>query len=66
MKLQAEIDNEKHEIEIRRDEGKVFARIDERDYELEAAEVEPNVYLLKNANKVYEILISGADVKTNR
>lgn len=59
MKLQAELNNEKHEIEIKRDGGKIFARVDEREYELEVSEVEANVYLLKNDNKVYEVLISG-------
>lgn len=58
MKLQAELNNEKHEIEIGRDGDKVFARIDEREYNLEASEVEPNVYLLKNENKIYEAFVS--------
>ncbi len=59
MKLQAELNNEKYEIEIKRDGVKVFARVDEREYELEASEVEANVYLLKNDNQIYEVLISG-------
>ncbi len=58
MKLQAELNNEKHEIEIRREGERVSARIDDREYELEASEVEPNVYLLKNENKIYEIFVS--------
>ncbi|HEX8289000.1 MAG TPA: biotin/lipoyl-containing protein [Pyrinomonadaceae bacterium] len=58
MKLQAELNSEKHEIEIKRDGEKVFARIDDRNYELETAEVEPNVYLLKNNNKIYQIYVS--------
>ncbi len=58
MKLQAELNNEKHEIEIERDGEKVFARIDEREYKLDASEVEPNVYLLKNENQIYEIFVS--------
>ena len=58
MKLQAEIGSEKHEIEIRREGEKVSARIDDRQYDLEASEVEPNVYLLKNENKIYEVFIS--------
>ena len=59
MKLNAELNNEKHVIEIKRDGDKVFARVDEREYELEASEVETNVYLLKNDNQIYEVLISG-------
>ena len=58
MKLQAELNSEKHEIEIRRDGERVSARIEDRNYEIEASEVEPNVYLLKNENKIYEVFIS--------
>ncbi len=58
MKLQAELNNEKHEIEIKRKGEKVFARVDDREYNLEASEVEPNVYLLKNENKIYEVFVS--------
>lgn len=58
MKLQAELKNETHEIEIRREGEKIFARVDDREYELEASEVEPNVYLLKNENKIYEVFVS--------
>jgi biotin carboxyl carrier protein len=58
MKLQAELNNEKHEIEIKRDGEKVFARIDDREYNLEASEVEPNVYLLKNDNQIYQIYVA--------
>ena len=58
MKLQAELNNKKHEIEIRRDGDKVFARVDEREYDLEASEVEPNVYLLKNDNQIYEVFVA--------
>lgn len=58
MKLQAELDNEKHEIEIKRDGDKVVARVDDREYNLEASEVEPNVYLLKNENKIYEVFVA--------
>ena len=55
MKLQAELNDEKHEIEIRRDGEKVFAQVDDRNYELEASEVEPNVYLIKNENQIFQI-----------
>ena len=58
MKLQAELNNETHEIEIRREGNKVFARVDDREYELEASEPEPNVFLLKNEGKIYEAFIS--------
>jgi biotin carboxyl carrier protein len=58
MKLIAEINHEKHEIEIKRDGEKVFAEIDGRKYELEASEPEPNVFLLKNEGAIYEIFVS--------
>ena len=58
MKLQAQIGENKHEVEIRRDGDRVFAEIDGRRYELEASEPEPNVYLLKCDNKVFEVFIS--------
>ena len=63
MKLQAELNNETHEIEVKRDGDKVFARVDDREYELEASEVEPNVYLLKNENKIYEIFVAPQTTK---
>ena len=58
MKLNAELNNEKHTVEIKRDGDKVFAEIDGRRYELEVSEPEPNVYLLKNEGKVYEVRVA--------
>ena len=58
MKLQAELNNEKHEIEIKRDGENVFAKIDDREYRLTASEVEPNVYLLKNENQIYQVYVA--------
>jgi biotin carboxyl carrier protein len=58
MKLIAELNHEKHDIEIKRDGDKIYAEIDGRSYELEASEPEPNVYLLKNEGKIYEIFVS--------
>ena len=55
MKLQAELSGEKYEIEIRRDGRKVFARVDDREYELEMSEVEPHVYLFKYENQIFQI-----------
>jgi len=61
MKLQAELGDKKHEIEIKREDGKVFARIDDRDYELEVSEPEPGVYLLKHNGKIFEASVSSSD-----
>jgi len=58
MKLQAELKGEKYELEIKRDGEKVFARVDEREYELEASEVEPNVYLFKYNNQIFQIYVA--------
>lgn len=58
MKLIAELDNKKHEISLKQNGENVSAEIDGRVYELEAHEVEPNVYLFKHANKVYEIFVA--------
>ncbi|HEX8638732.1 MAG TPA: biotin/lipoyl-containing protein [Pyrinomonadaceae bacterium] len=58
MKLQAAIGDNKHEVEIKRDGGKISARVDEREYDLEASEVEPNVFLLKHENQIYQIYVA--------
>lgn len=58
MKLNAELNNEKRSVEIKRDGDRVIAVVDGRQYELEVSEPEPNVYLLKNAGKVYEVRIA--------
>lgn len=58
MKLQAAVAGEKHEIEITRDGDRLFARVDDRSYELEASEPEPNVYLLKHEGRVFEVFAS--------
>src|SRR5215213_7842397 len=58
MKLNAELNNEKHEIEITRAGETIFARVDDRRYELEASEVEPNVYLFKYNNQIFQIYVA--------
>lgn len=58
MKLNAELNGNKHEIEITRNGEKIFARVDDRKYELEASEVEPNVYLFKYNNQIFEIYVA--------
>ncbi|MGI9035257.1 MAG: biotin/lipoyl-containing protein [Pyrinomonadaceae bacterium] len=58
MKLIAELDGEKSEVEIRREGEKVSANIGGRSYELEASEVEPDVFLLKHENKIYQIYVA--------
>ena len=58
MKLQAAVAGEKHEIEVTRDGDRLFARVDDRNYELEASEPEPNVFLLKHEGKIFEVFVS--------
>lgn len=44
-------------VDIKRDSDRVFALVDDREYELDALEPEPNVYLLKHEGRVYEALV---------
>jgi biotin carboxyl carrier protein len=58
MKLHAEISDSKHEIEIKRDAGRVSANIDGREYTVEVSEPEPNVYLINHAGKIFEVSVA--------
>ena len=58
MKLHAEIGDESHEVEIRREGDKVFADVDGRTYELETSEPEPNVFLFKLDGRIYEASVA--------
>ncbi len=58
MKLTAELDDEKHALEIKRDGLNLTADIDGRIYVLEVSEPEPNTYLFKHDNKIYQIFVS--------
>ncbi len=58
MKLQAETADEKHDIEIKNVDGKTFASVDGRSYELEVSKPEPNVYLIKNNARIFEAFVS--------
>ncbi|MGB7070284.1 MAG: acetyl-CoA carboxylase biotin carboxyl carrier protein subunit [Pyrinomonadaceae bacterium] len=61
MKLKAHITSEDYDIEIVRDGGLVSAKIGDRTYKLEASEVEPNVYLLKHDNRIFEVRVSNSN-----
>jgi biotin carboxyl carrier protein len=58
MKLQAELADEKYEVEARREGDRLFAAVDDRKYELEVSEPEPGVFLFKNNGKVTEVFVS--------
>ena len=59
MKFQAEVASEKHEIEIHRDGRRVVANVDGRRYDLDVSEAEPNTFLIKDGNRVFEAMVSG-------
>jgi biotin carboxyl carrier protein len=59
MKLIAELNQEKHAVELTRGDGlNLTAEVDGRVYELEVSEPEPNVYLFKHENRIYQIFVS--------
>ena len=60
MKLQAEIGADSHEIEITRVGEKVFAKVDDREYELEISEPESGVFLFKHEGRIYEASVANA------
>ncbi len=62
MKLLADIQGEKRSVEIKKEGERVFAKVEDRVYELEASEVEPNVYLFKHDNRIYEVYVSPNNV----
>jgi biotin carboxyl carrier protein len=57
MKLQAEIDGEIREVEINHDGEKLTVHVDDREYELEASEPEPGVFLIKNGPRINEAFV---------
>ena len=58
MKLEAEINGEKHEVEVVRDGRSVTATVDGRRYDLDVSEPEKEVLLIKNANKISQVFVS--------
>ncbi|MBS1792243.1 MAG: hypothetical protein JSS81_00230 [Acidobacteria bacterium] len=58
MKLNAELNGEKYDIEIKREGDQVTARVGEREYELEASEIEPDVYFFKHNHLNYQIYVA--------
>ena len=59
MRLIADIDGERHALEVGREGGRVVAEVDGRRHELEAREVEPGVYLVVREGEVFEIHLGG-------
>ena len=61
MKYQAEIGDEKHEIEIHRDGERVRALIDGAVFDVEVSEPEPNVFLIKRDGNIFETFVIPSD-----
>jgi biotin carboxyl carrier protein len=59
MKLTAELQHAKHELEVKREGERVFAQVDGRRYELTLREPEPGTYLLIAGGRVYECLVQA-------
>jgi biotin carboxyl carrier protein len=59
MKLIAEVNNEKINIEVNQSDETVFAEIDGRKYNLEATQPEPNVWLFKLDGKIFECHVNN-------
>ena len=58
MKLQAEIGEDKHEVELRRDGNIVTATIDGDTFEAEVSQPEANVYLIKRDGRIFEAFVA--------
>lgn len=58
MKFIAETADNKHDVEIVREKGRVTARIEGREYDLEASEPESGVFLFKKDGVIYEAFVS--------
>ena len=57
MKLIVDIEGEQKEVSVTRDGDRVIAMVSGREYELEASEPEPNVFLLKSGTRVVEFTV---------
>lgn len=58
MKLNAEINGDVKTVEVTSWDGSVFARIDDREYALDASQIEPGLFHFKLGPKVYEIYVA--------
>lgn len=61
MRLIAEVEGQRHALELRREGARVFAAVEGREYELEAREVGGG-YLLLHGGRVYECRVERAAV----
>lgn len=63
MKLNAELNQENHSINIKQEGERVFAEIDDRTYEIDAHKIKEGVYLLKHDGRVFECHIDRNENK---
>lgn len=61
MKLNAEIDGTKHEVEVTRNDGTVKARIDSREYALDVSNPEPGLFVLHDGPSKTIAFVSDID-----
>lgn len=61
MKLTAQLDQRTFEIDVKTVGERTFVRIEDRDYEVEVRQPEPNTYVILHGNKIYEsrVHVSG-------
>ena len=59
MKLRATIQDVEVDVEIRREEGKVFANVDGREYQLEANASPSGVTLLTSDGQIFDCRVEG-------
>lgn len=57
MKLQAEIDGRKYEVEIRRENETMRALIDGEPFDAEITQPEPNVFLINHKGRIIETFV---------
>ncbi|HEY7783147.1 MAG TPA: biotin/lipoyl-containing protein [Pyrinomonadaceae bacterium] len=66
MRFDAETEQKSHVLNLERRGDTVFARIDERDYEIELRDLNGGAYLLIDGTAVYDCLVSTSDEQPNQ
>ncbi|MDX6611664.1 MAG: hypothetical protein QOD75_850 [Blastocatellia bacterium] len=61
MKLKAEIAGADHLLELRRDGARIVAKVDDRDYDLQAHPGATGVYLIHLGERVFECRVRSVD-----
>ena len=61
MKLQADVGEQRHQIELTRNGDNVGAVIDGKVYDVEVSQPEPNIYLIKKDSQIFEVYVAPAD-----